>query len=414
MSLLYILLFATPFHSDPRLGTVLFNAGLVIVTPIKILGLLTAVVALVGPPPQGVAPRLPNSLVGLFLPFAIVPAVATIVYGLPVPTAAISQLISAAFLFVAIVPLVRTEERMIKVVRALVLGFAFGSLWVFKQYLMGGGRPGGLEQDANYEALMLLLALPPAFWMARYEDSRRWRHIGLTCGLLLALAVVLTESRGGIIAGGVMGVLAAVRSRRKFLGVTLLAVAAAVVFSFGPSGLSQRFEGIKFSGQVQSSNEISPRIHLELLKAGLRMMKAHPIFGVGLERFKAVAPDYNPEILKLSQRSWIAHDIFVQIGSEAGIPALLLFLAMLGVAFRNFRLTQQSSDERLAALGLAMEVSLIGISIAGLSISSDFLPFCIIIVLSHSLREIAHAANVERSPIESVPTPTSQPPKRAA
>src|ERR1019366_6771276 len=104
MSLLYLLLFATPFHNDPRLGTVLFDTG-VIITPIKILGLLTAAVALVAAVPKDAAPHLRNPLIALFLPFAVVPVLATVAYGLPTPTGVISQLISAALLFVAIISL---------------------------------------------------------------------------------------------------------------------------------------------------------------------------------------------------------------------------------------------------------------------------------------------------------------------
>ena len=390
MSLLYLLLFVTPFHNDPRVGMVLLDAAVMIITPIKILGLLTAAIALMAPAPQSAAPRLPSPLVVLFLLFAIVPVLATVAYGLPAPTGAISQLIAAALLFVAMVPLVRTPERMFKVARTLAIAFAFGSLWVYKQHFIEHTpNAWGLEGEPNYEALMLLLALPLAFWMARYEESRWWRRIGLFCALLLACAIVLTDSRAGVIAEGIVGLVLVMKSSHKLTGVLGLALAIFVLFAYGPNSLSQKFQSIQFVGKPHNGDEGSTRIHVELDKAGLRMMEAHPVFGVGLGRFKAVAPDYNPEILAFGGRSWIAHDTFLQIGSEAGIPALLLFLAMLGVAFRNFRTAQHSSDERLAALGLAMKGSLVGISIAALSISVEILPFCIIIILSQSLREIA-------------------------
>jgi O-antigen ligase len=393
MSLLYLLLFVTPFHNDPRLGTVLWDAGGMMITPIKLLGLLTAAVALLAPVPQNAAPRLPSPLVALFLPFAIVPVVATIGYGLPAPvTGAIGQLVSSALLFVAIIPLVRTKERMFKATRTLVIGFAVGSLWVYKQHFLEHALSSwGQEGESNYEALMLLLSLPLAFWMARYEERRWWRRIGLTCSLLLACAIPLTASRAGVATEGIVGLALVVKSRHKLAGMLGLVLAALLLFAFAPHELSHKFESIQFTGKPINGDAGSTRIHLEMDKAGLRMMEAHPIFGVGLGQFKAVAPEYNPEILKLAGRSWIAHNTFIQVGSEAGIPALLLFLAMLGVAYRNFRAARRSSDERLAALGLFMEASLIGICIAALTTSVEFLPFCMIIILSQSLREIAAA-----------------------
>jgi O-antigen ligase len=279
---------------------------------------------------------------------------------------------------------------MFKVTRMLVIGFSFGTLWVYKQHFIEHSQNAwGLEGEANYEALMLLLSLPLAFWMARYEESGRWRIIGLFCGLLVACAIVFTDSRAGVIAEGIVGLSLVANSRHKLAGILGLALAALALLAYGPSGLSHKFASIRFVGKPLNGDESSTRIHVELKKAGLRMMEAHPIFGVGLGNFKAVAPDYNPEIRKLGGRSWIAHDTFIQIGSECGIPALLLFFAMLGVAFRNFRLTQRSSDAPLAALGRAMEASLIGISITALSISVEIMPFCIIILLSQGLREIA-------------------------
>jgi O-antigen ligase len=410
--LLYALLFVTPFHNDPRLGVVLLRAGVAIVTPIKILGLLTAAFALVAPMPKDAAPHLRSSLTALFLPFAVVPVVVTMVYGLPTPTQLIGQMLSATLLFLAIVPLVRTEDRMFKVVRTLTIGFTVSSLWIYKAHFIGHeARPSGLEGDGNYDALMFLLSLPLSFWMIRYDESKWWRRIGLASFVVLASAVVLIESRAAFIAGGAMVLFAAVRTRHKLLGLTLIAVAAVVLFSLG---FGQRLKSIKLEGQTINGAEKSSRIHFELFKCGLHMIEAHPIFGVGLQQFMVVAPDYNPELVKVGGHSWIAHDTFLQIGAEAGIPTLLLFLAMLGVCFRNFRAAQRSSNKRLAALGLAMTVSLLGISIAGLSITAEFLPFCILIVLSQSLREIASAATIESLPIQRVATPVLQPRREVA
>ncbi len=396
MPLYYLLLFLTPFHYDPRLGFVLLDAGPLIITPVKILGLLTLVAALVAPSPKNKAERLRNPLVLLFVAYAVFPVATTVLFGLPTPSNYIGQYLSAALLFPATRLLVSTEERMLKVTRALVFGFAFGSLWVYKQHFMHHARQAwGLEHDANYEALMLLLAVAPAFWMAGYEEKHLLRRAGLICGLLLAGAVLLTQSRAGVIAGTVVALLALVRSRRKLLGVALFAGAVIVVLNWGPNGLLQRFKHIKLEGAPASGDERSSRIHIELLKAGVRMIEDHPIFGVGLGRFRSAAPLYNPELIKLTGgRKFIAHDTFLQIGSEAGIPVLLIFLIMLGVTRRNYRVAQQSSNDRLAALGASMEMSLIGVSVVALSISVEFLPFCILILLSQNLREIARAADM--------------------
>jgi putative inorganic carbon (hco3(-)) transporter len=393
MTLYYLLLLVTPFHYDPRLGKVLFNAGVMIVTPVKLIGLLTVAAALLASLPSDSAARLRHPLLWFFVPFAIVPVFVTFARGLPTPSLYIGQLISAALLFMATRPLVRTQQRMFKVTRTLATAFAFSSLWVYKQYFLEGAtRIWGLEGDANYEALMLMLTLPMAFWMWRYERSSWWRWIGLGCGLLLAGAVVLTESRAGIIAGGAVALLAAARSKHKLIGIAQIAALAWLIFNYGPTGLTRRFQGIKFTGRALNGNELSTRAHYELLKAGVRMMESRPVFGVGPGQFKKVAPEYNSELLDLEGHSWIAHDTFVQIGAESGIPALLLFIAMIAVALHNFRIARRSSDLALGALGGAMQLGLMSTCIAGLAITVELLPFWILIFLSQSLREIAGPA----------------------
>jgi hypothetical protein len=390
MTLYYLLLLAIPFHNDPRLGMILLEAGPLIVTPVKILGLLAMTTAWLVPQPEASVPRLRNPLLLLFVPFAVIPIIVTYALGLPADGHQIGQLISAALLFAVTRPLVSTRDRVVETIRALVIAFAFSGLWVYREYFIQHVSPAsGVEGESNYEAVALLLSLPMAFWMARYEQSRHWRLLGLGCGLLLAGAVVLTESRAGIIAGGTMGLLAAIVTKRKLLGFALLAIAILTVSHYGPAGLSQRFHSIQFTGNPHNGDEDSTRIHVELVKAGLHMMERHPLTGVGMGQFKAVAPTYNPELFHLSNHSYIAHDTLVQIGSECGVPVLLLFLAMLLVTLHNLQAGRRSLDPSLSALCLSMQIALIGLCVATLSVTGELFPYFVLIVLSQNLREIA-------------------------
>jgi len=400
MALYYLLLFVTPFHNDPRLGKVLVDlGGGAVVTPVKILGLSAVAAGLLAPALKHTVPRLQTPLPWFFILFAVIPVACTLTFYLSTPGWYVSQLVSAALLFIATRRLVRTRERMYKVMRTLVLAFAFGSLWVYKQHILDRAiNSTGLEGEPNYEALMLLLSIPMGFCMWRYEEASRWRWLGLGCALLLVGAIPLTNSRGGVIAAGAVGLLATMRARRKWMGLLSLALAAFLLFNYGPPALSQKFHSIKFTGEAENGDEGSSRIHVELLKAGLRMMEHHPIFGIGLEQFKAQEVAYNPEILQLSRGSLLAHDTFVQIGAESGIPVLVLFLAMIGIALRNFGKTYQTSDPRLIAMGRAMQLGLIGICVAATSITVELLPFFLLIFLSPNFREVAQdALLVQRS-----------------
>src|SRR5215813_15201528 len=99
MTLYCLLLLFTPFHSDPRMSHTLFQTSIMIVTPVKVLGMAALAAAFLSRPNHESAPRLQSSLPLLFVPFAVFPPFATLISGLPMPTANVSQLISAALLF---------------------------------------------------------------------------------------------------------------------------------------------------------------------------------------------------------------------------------------------------------------------------------------------------------------------------
>ena len=180
MALYYLLLFVTPFHNDPRLGASWFDPGWgLMVTPVRALGLLTVAVALLAPRPANGAPRRWNLLPLLFVPFALLPVLEVFLFQLPVPAGEIGQLISAALLLIATRPSLRTRARMLNATRTLVIAFAVSSFWCYKQYFIEhASRVWGVEGESNYEALMLILSLPMAFWMWRRERNIWWRLIG--------------------------------------------------------------------------------------------------------------------------------------------------------------------------------------------------------------------------------------------
>jgi O-Antigen ligase len=396
----YILLVMTRFHFDPRIGKALFDTGIVLVTPVKIAGLLTVLLALFLPTPVAAAPRLPSPQSILFVFFAILPVHVSLAFSLPLPSTSISSLISFAFLMVATHLLVRTEDRMRKTVRVMILASALASLWIFKQhFLQHFDRPGGMEQDPNYEALTLVTGIPLAIWMARHEISRWWTLIGAGCAGLMGLGVLITESRAGLIALGVTALVAVVLARRKILTLALLAVAAIIVVGFAPSGLLERFHGIKISGAPTNGDEESTRIHFELLKAGISMIGSNPLLGVGLDQFKSVAPDYNPNLNQVGGRSYIAHDTYIQVAAECGLPILALFLALIGLAMLNCSAARRSTNTALADLGFAMQLGLIAYGVAAASVTAEYvITLWLIIFLSQNLRDIC-AATTE--PIQS-------------
>ncbi len=196
----------------------LFYAGFVLVTPVKIVGLFAILAALMTPSPAGAAPRAGNLLGLVFFVFAALQILEVFIFSVPTPSGSIASLISIGLLLVATRVLISTEERMRKAVRVMILASAFASLWIYRQHFFQHMAPAnGIEGDTNYESLTLVTGIPLAIWMVRYETGPRWKRIAAICTGLMAGGVLLTESRAGVIAAIVMGLVAVVVARRKVM-----------------------------------------------------------------------------------------------------------------------------------------------------------------------------------------------------
>ena len=117
MSLYYILLWMTRFHSDPRLGLTLLEAGPLLITPVKLIGFITLVVAIFASRHNSAAPRLSNLISWILPVYAVFPIIVTFLSGLPIPSEPLSSLVSLLLMLIATRLLVNAENRVFSTVR---------------------------------------------------------------------------------------------------------------------------------------------------------------------------------------------------------------------------------------------------------------------------------------------------------
>jgi hypothetical protein len=152
------------------------------------------------------------------------------------------------------------------------------------------------------------------------------------CATLIAAGLWMTGSRtalattlGIAVASGVL-VLARLRQGRRFViaGLVVVVLAAAALWIWYP----QR--------TYTASSWWSLQTRIELAKAAFRMTSEHPVFGVGVGSFYQLSNVYVPDTLNaLRKVRENAHNYYLQVAAELGIPGLLLFLAVLATALRN-------------------------------------------------------------------------------
>ncbi len=183
-------------------------------------------------------------------------------------------------------------------------------------------EPYGTFVTRNSLAGFLALALPLLVWIAACGSRRsRWLFAGIA---VLAVALLLiTRSRGGLAAlGTCVGVLTLLEQRawlarhRKpvLVAAALLAAAgawAAFFWDRDPLGLRSPTSSMGF--------------RIGYWGGAVRMIEAHPLLGVGLDNFADHYLRYKSDLAGEVQR---AHNDWLQIAAELGIPGLIAFLGL--------------------------------------------------------------------------------------
>jgi O-antigen ligase len=194
----------------------------------------------------------------------------------------------------------------------------------------------GTLGNPNDLAFSLLLLIPFAVFVIQSESWLNWKTLVCASAIVFALIRTLrTGSRAGLFSIVVCLVIVffngAMSTKVKVLALTGLL--AAVAFLLLPAATLQRYATV-FSGTSyeegmsadQFSAVESTRARKMLFQESIHIMLEHPFFGVGPGIFSAALAVEQRE--RGERETWHeAHNSFTQVGSEAGIPALLLYLA---------------------------------------------------------------------------------------
>jgi putative inorganic carbon (HCO3(-)) transporter len=233
-----------------------------------------------------------------------------------------------------------------------------GAKGAFDFIISGGDSrmqgPGGLAGEENEYALVLNMAIPILFGLSQIE-SRRWVRLVLRAMAVgCAITIVGTRSRSGFLGLLTVALLLTFYSKRRLWGVAVLALVSVLFLKFAPRAAMERYESIPTAAQVDSS----AIDRLQSWEAGIAMIKAHPLFGVGPFNFFEVFPEYS------HYDPHAPHNAFVALAAESGIPSCLLFVAIIGSAVVQMwwlrrRLREHPGNEALAGYCLIIQIALI-------------------------------------------------------
>jgi O-antigen ligase len=167
----------------------------------------------------------------------------------------------------------------------------------------------------------MVVFLPFALAAAFKPGPAPRRVAAALCTGLMMTTIVLTKSRGGFVglaAMLVMLVAGSIRVRPAVGVAALVAVLAAVPLA--PASFWARMVSI-FDEERDTTG--SRQARLDLMKEGVRVFAANPVFGIGLGQFV----NYDPTGRK---QAWnVTHNATLQVAAELGVVGLVPFVYLI-------------------------------------------------------------------------------------
>lgn len=210
--------------------------------------------------------------------------------------------------------------------------------------------------NPNDLAMQLLLCMG-FFLFLIYQPSWFGRIPGAAGMALAAYYILKTGSRGALVAGsGFLLVWMLFGKNRMTLMAAAIPVLALLV-AITPRDTLRRMTLIFMDPEAQATvsevdeKAIMSQVEREhLLKASIDYMLKNPLFGIGPGQFKdAIAEDGKKE--GRHEDSLGPHNSYMQVGSECGIPGLLMFAAVIlltaRASFRLYRATRKDPSQGL-------------------------------------------------------------------
>jgi putative inorganic carbon (HCO3(-)) transporter len=260
-----------------------------------------------------------------------------------------------------------------------------GVVQEFKGTTGEGIRVAGFTGNPNYFATYLIVSicfLLYCFSMTRNLILRILIIVLIVCS---TFSVVLTLSRGGVLALGVAMIIYAKLKGFKFttiLSLLMICLALFFIIRFAPTFVYDRLVNLTFHQKDESSEN-----RAEIIKSSFSMLLEHPdilITGVGLNNFPKVA--------------WMnrdAHNMFLQLLIETGLIGFTFFFLLIYRSYRDIWRGTKLKQAELQLFCMAALPAFTAVLIQGLFNTATYVKylwlFFVLVVILHNIGKKGYA-----------------------
>lgn len=238
------------------------------------------------------------------------------------------------------------------------------------------GAEAGFNPNAVAGSLVLFIPLQVALLVGR---AHRWLPVGGWSAVLSRLAVpaqvlflcvtaggfALMQSRGAFL--GLLVALAAFlmwyRPWTRRLALVIGSVVLVVSVTVGPDGPVGRLVKPIGTGLVHTVT-----VRYELWMSGVAGIRDYPLTGMGMNTFRKIMPVRYPIATDPQEERPHVHNHLLQAALDLGIPGLLAYLAIWGIAARELvRVYRNASDPAHALIAGGLGAGLVASFVFGIA-----------------------------------------------
>jgi O-antigen ligase len=326
---------------------------------------------------------------------------ASMIYS-PVPNRVLVRLtddLKDMLIAVIVVILIQQGPALRKAMWTLILvGFFLGTLSVFQYFTKtfdnnyGGfaisnsyqiigaiddNRATGPMTDPNFFAEIMVVLVPISLERFLHEKKYLPRLIALWTFAVSVLTVFLTYSRGGFLAMVVAVIILFIIYPPRRIQVPFIIFSVIAFSSFLPANYLNRLSLLQGFFTTSSAQDTSLQGRLSENVTAWEMIKANPLFGVGLNSYSYLFPVYSKDIgLALVATEREAHNLYLEVAAETGVVGFSVFAFLLLISFQTVlearRIFLQNQLPDYAGLAVGFFAGLIAYFIAAMFIHNAF------------------------------------------
>ncbi len=279
------------------------------------------------------------------------------------------------FLYILVVNNVRNRESIKKVLILIMFTAVVIALITIREHANLGdvsswskARIGGIAGNPNTLGTFFINYGPLLLGVFIYNAHKIRSWIFMVFYLLCARGAHVTYSRGTWLAFGVGAVFITLLTRSKKLVIPGIFLVGLVVLnpSILPESITSRFRSTFTNEQTYLEQSVEEKVEksasdrIIIGTGALKMIKQNPFLGFGFGVFPYFIMDYS----EIGGRR-DAHNTYLRIAAEMGVPALLVFLSLLTIVFTTtFWVFRHSKDNFFKGCSVGFLGSIIGLMVA--------------------------------------------------